>query len=733
MIAQKMIAFDEGWAFIENGIKKLLTILESEIPEPPFTSNESMALHTIVYKLCTQKPSKDGRAENNERLYDNLRVSFEHYLTLKALPSITDKHGELLLRELVKRWGTHQIMVRWFWRLFFYIDRHYASRKSVPMLRELGIICFKDLVYGKVKDKARDIAMVMIDKEREGERIDRCLMKSVVELFVAMGMGEMDCYEADFEALMVEKTGLYYSRKAANWVLEDSCPEYLVKAEECLKKERERVSHYLQTSSESKLVERFQHELLTVQETKLIEKEDSGLRALLRDDKVEHLSRMFSLYNVIPEGLEPIAKLFQEHITDEGTSLVEKAETASSGLVKELILLHDNYMGYLDTCFLNHTRLQKALKKAFEAFCNKTIAGSTSSAELLASFCDEILKKAGGERLSDEALEEALENVVKMLVYTNGKDLFVEFCLKKLARRLLFTRTADIDRERCMLTKLKQALGATVTSRMEGMVTDMTVAKDNQEEFDVYIQKNPHETPGIDLSVNVLTTRFWPSYKYLDLNLPPEMARCVENFNKFYHTKHHSRRLTWIYSLGTCHVNGNFKAKTIELVVSTSQAAALVLFNNADKLTYEEIMTALNVDSPDLDRLLHSLSCGKYEILKKEPRNKKISPTDTFEFNYGFKDAMRRIKIPVPPVSERKTVTQDVENSRRYAIDAGLVRIMKSRKILSYQHLVAECIDQMAKMFKPDIKDIKKRIEDLITRDFMERDESDSSMLKYVA
>lgn len=50
------------------------------------------------------------------------------------------------------------------------------------------------------------------------------------------------------------------------------------------------------------------------------------------------------------------------------------------------------------------------MKEAFEIFCNKTVAGS-SSAELLATFCDTILRKGGSEKLSDEAIEETLEKV----------------------------------------------------------------------------------------------------------------------------------------------------------------------------------------------------------------------------------------------------------------------------------------------------------------------------------
>ena len=42
-------------------------------------------------------------------------------------------------------------------------------------------------------------------------------------------------------------------------------------------------------------------------------------------------------------------------------------------------------------------------------------------------------------------------------------------------------------------------------------------------------------------------------------------------------------------------------------------------------------------------------------------------------------------QIPLPPVDEKKKVTEDVEKDRRYAIDAAIVRTMKSRKTLNHQ------------------------------------------------
>uniref|UniRef100_A0A0D6QS21 Cullin family profile domain-containing protein n=1 Tax=Araucaria cunninghamii TaxID=56994 RepID=A0A0D6QS21_ARACU len=660
---RRIIDLEQGWDFMQKGITKLKNILEG-IPEQQFSSVDYIMLYTTIYNMCTQKPPHD----HSQQLYDRYRESFEEYITSMVLPALREKHDEFMLRELVKRWGNHKVMVRWLSRFFNYLDRYFIARRSLPALNEVGLMCFRDLVYQEIRNNVKDAVIALIDREREGEQIDRALLKNVLGIFVEIGMGNMDYYENDFEAYMLEDTASYYSRKAASWILEDSCPDYMLKAEECLKREKERVAHYLHSSSESKLLEKVQHELLSQYESQLLEKEHSGCHALLRDDKVDDLSRMYRLFCRIPKGLEPVAQIFKQHVTGEGTSLVKQAEDAASNkkaekkdmvgaqeqaFVRKVIELHDKYLQYVNECFMNHSLFHKALKEAFEVFCNKGVAGSTS-AELLATFCDNILKKGGSEKMSDEDIEDTLEKVVKLLAYISDKDLFAEFYRKKLARRLLFDKSANDDHERSILTKLKQQCGGQFTSKMEGMVTDLTLARENQTNFEDYLTENTNMHPGIDLTVTVLTTGFWPSYKSFDLNLPAEMVKCVEVFKEFYQTKTKHRKLTWIYSLGTCNINGRFDPKQMELIVTTYQASALLLFNASERLSYSEVKSQLNLTDEDIVRLLHSLACAKHKILNKEPNTKTVSQTDYFEFNAKFTDKMRRIKIPLPPVDEKK-------------------------------------------------------------------------------
>jgi cullin 1 len=54
-------------------------------------------------------------------------------------------------------------------------------------------------------------------------------------------------------------------------------------------------------------------------------------------------------------------------------------------------------------------------------------------------------------------------------------------------------------------------------------------------------------------------------------------------------------------------------------------------------------------------------------------------------------------------------------------------------QVLQHQQLMLEVVQQLSRMFKPDFKLIKKRIEDLISRDYLERDKDNPQLFKYLA
>ncbi|XP_055832836.1 cullin-1-like [Solanum dulcamara] len=282
MRRRSIVEFEEGWDFIQKGIKKVKRILEGK-PES-FRAEESMMLYTVIYNMCSQAPPHSYAPQ----LYDKYKEVLDEYINSTVLPALREKQdAELMLRELVKRWENHKCMIRFLSRFFYYLSLYHIPRRNLSTLDKAGLTCFHNLVYQELSGKAINAVIVLIEKEREGEQIDRALVKNVLDIFVAIGRGEMEYYVDDFEDAMLRDTATYYSRKASSWIVEDSYSDYMLKVEECLKKEKERVSHYLHVSSETKLLEKVKNELLVVYADQLLEKEHSGSHALLRDDKAE--------------------------------------------------------------------------------------------------------------------------------------------------------------------------------------------------------------------------------------------------------------------------------------------------------------------------------------------------------------------------------------------------------------------------------------------------------------
>lgn len=92
---------------------------------------------------------------------------------------------------------------------------------------------------------------------------------------------------------------------------------------------------------------------------------------------------------------------------------------------------------------------------------------------------------------------------------------------------------------------------------------------------------------------------------------------------------------------------------------------------------------------------------------------------------------MRKIRIPMALLDDSHNPKR-VEEDRSIAIEAAIVRIMKARLTLAHQQLVAEVLSQLS-FFRPDPKVIKRRIEALIDREYLERDTDNPNTYKYMA
>uniref|UniRef100_A0A8C1UPD7 Cullin-4A n=1 Tax=Cyprinus carpio TaxID=7962 RepID=A0A8C1UPD7_CYPCA len=344
--------------------------------------------------------------------------------------------------------------------------------------------------------------------------------------------------------------------------------------------------------------------------------------------------------------------------------------------------------------------------------------------------------RAGNKEATEEELERILDKIMIIFRFIHGKDVFEAFYKKDLAKRLLVGKSASVDAEKSMLSKLKHECGAAFTSKLEGMFKDMELSKDIMIQFkQVCYMQNQSDPSNIELTVNILTMGYWPSYTPMDVHLPAEMVKLQEVFKIFYLGKHSGRKLQWQPTLGHAVLKTEFKEGKKELQVSLFQTLVLLMFNECDEYSVEEIRTATGIEDGELKRTLQSLACGKARVLNKMPRGKDVEDADRFHFNSDFTHKLFRIKINQiqmkETVEEQVSTTERVFQDRQYQIDAALVRIMKMRKTLSHNLLVSELYNQLKFPVKP--ADLKKRIESLIDRDYMERDKENPNQYHYVA
>jgi cullin 3 len=246
---------------------------------------------------------------------------------------------------------------------------------------------------------------------------------------------------------------------------------------------------------------------------------------------------------------------------------------------------------------------------------------------------------------------------------------------------------------------------------------------------------------GIDLNVQVLTTGSWPvPANAAPCALPPALATACDAYRDFYLAHHSGRKLAWLTSMGTAEVRGVFAGGIRrDLIVSTHQMCVLLLFNDADAYSFSEIAEATNVPKDDLRRSLQSLSLVKgRNVLRKDPPTKRVEESDVFHFNEQFTSKLMRVKIGTvsagkesEPAAEKTRAR--VDDDRKPQIEAAIVRVMKARRVLDHNGVVQEVTKQLSARFIPNPTDIKKHLENLIEREFIERDRNDRKLFVYLA
>ncbi|RBR09821.1 uncharacterized protein FIESC28_09700 [Fusarium coffeatum] len=726
----------------------LEAIFEGRTPDVPLER-----LYRGVEDVC--------RKGDPAKVYQMLNDRVDVHLQRTVLPRIQKNRRASNLDTLKssleewKTWNKQTILIR---STFSFLDRTYLLRENYPSINDMAIGQFRKMAFPSQIHSYKNSVGVkviagiceLVENDRRGNgQIEPALLKDSIMMLYVLGV-----YVKHFEPFFLEQSEGYFKEFGEAWST-SSLKDYILVCEKLLKKEDYRCIQFnLDSTTEKQLMDSAHTLLIGNYSEKLLN--GGNLGKLLADREVESMKALYDLLRL--SGIQKKMKApWGEYIRGAGANIISDKEKGDE-MVLRLLELRRSLDLMIRDAFNKDEDFLWAMRESFGKFMNdRKVAscwetGTSKIGEMIAKYIDMLLRgglkslpkellsdlkdrekaqKEGQASTGDEdaELDRQLDQALELFRFIEGKDAFEAFYKKDLARRLLMSRSASQDAERNMLTKLRGECGANFTQNLEQMFKDQELGKDEMESYKQWCQGSADRKAPLDLSVMILSAAAWPTYPDVRLNLPDEVATQIERFDKYYKNKHTGRVLTWKHSLAHCSIKATFAKGTKELLVSAYQAVVLMMFNSVlddGFLVYEQIATGTGLQGGDLNRTLQSLACGKARVLTKHPKGRDVKPTDSFTFNKAFTDPKYRVKINQIQLKEtkeeNKATHERIVQDRRFETQAAIVRIMKSRKSMGHSELVAEVINLTRKRGSIDTSAIKKEIESLIEKDYIERE-----------
>ncbi|CAL8109561.1 unnamed protein product [Orchesella dallaii] len=365
----------------------------------------------------------------------------------------------------------------------------------------------------------------------------------------------------------------------------------------------------------------------------------------------------------------------------------------------------------------------------------RDLKGVHKSPEMLARYCDLLLKKTG-RNYEDQELDELLNQAMIIFKFIEDKDVFQKYYSRMLANRLVGSMSASDDAESSMITKLKVACGYEYTTKLQRMYQDIGLSKDMNEDFKLWLGRQQIAEPmKVDFSIMVLSFGSWPFSQ--DSNdtflLPQVLEPCVNIFTQYYQEMHTGRKLSWLYSKSKGEVLANCFGSKYTFVMSTYSIGLLTQYNVKDSYKLYELVEATQLREDVVTQIVQLFM--KANILKSFDDEDKLSLQSEIYLFKGYKNKRYKVNLMQPLKTEVKLEDEktqaSVEDGRLMECQAAIVRIMKARKIMEHQNLLSEVIMQLNHRFKPTIQLIKKCIDILIEREYLGRREGEHNTYEY--
>ncbi|XP_043675705.1 cullin-2 isoform X2 [Vespula pensylvanica] len=608
---------------------------------------------------------------------------------------------------------------------------------------ELGLDIWKKRMIAPLRKSLVSLLLESINADRIGEAPPATtdVICGVIQSFVRVEeykvKGQLDMYQEIFEKPFLETTGEFYAREASELLQQSDVTRYMERVTWRLNLEELRTYKFLHVSSMPKVSQCCEEKMVAAHLSWL----HAEAEAMIQNERRWDLSLLYALLRPLPSGLAPLVQKFTQHITQQGLQAIGplQGENVYTQFVESMLDVHTKYSELIGDVFKGDQAFISALDKACSAVVNhRPVPRQPARApELLAKYCDSLLKKST-KVASEGEIEEKLGRSITVFKYVDDKDVFQKFYARMLARRLIHQQSQSMDAEEAMIDRLKQACGYEFTNKLHRMFTDMSVSADLNVKFTASLRERDADNQlGIGFVVYVLQAGAWP------LGLPPspgpfhvpqQLEKSVQAFESFYHAQFSGRKLTWLHHLCQGELKFNYLKKPYLVTVQTYQMALLLLFEQCDAIQCKEAAASLHLSHDQLVK--HAVSLVDCKILKKSTEGELEEDTIlTLNFDYHNKRTKFRVTAALQRDAphDAEATHRSVDDDRKLYLQAAIVRIMKSRKLLRHNQLLQEVLGQSKVTFAPSIGMIKKCIEALIDKQYIERTPNSADEYSYVA
>ncbi|KAI9488135.1 Cullin family-domain-containing protein [Zychaea mexicana] len=678
--------------------------------------HQHMINFQAAYELSTNICQRGRSKELYELLYNELVVYFDD---LNAL--LNDE----FLKDLEGIWIKKKEQLTHISQIFYELDRGYIL-KNTPYrsIVDLGLALLKKYIIQQplVKERIITNLLFLIQRDRKGRAVDTDMLTSVTQILIDLGL-----YKSDFEPRFLESMSAYYKQEAQRLLSMLSARDFVLYTKLRQMAEESGECTYLLSST--------RHKLSKIVVNKWIQ------------EKIEILvSRGF--YQMLDSNDLPSLHIIYNACSSEevrGESKIEDYNDSNGiKLLKFLIKFKSKLEDTVNDAMESDSSLKKAIGNAFGELLRDH---EQEISRLLVQFIDLKLRSAGvvmktkqQQQNEQMIIQGASDQALSMFRHFKKKDVFEIFYRASLTQRLLL-RASQTDHEIMILKGLASECGPEYTKTMYSMIKDIDTSQDLCKQF--FASNNEHNAT---FEITTLEKMVWtdlPSKKGDELlPAPAELVPHLDAYAEFYATKFTNRKLQWAHSLGTATLVANFVSGAITIVVNFAQAQILLHFNNSSKRAWslDELASNLSIDKATLQNSIEPLCQKKHPILIKNTLTRLAPTADqnsmkiedgvddgivTFEYNALFSSREKHIVVchVEDPEEQRKLENRvwklELNDNRKYQLDAAIMRIMKKRRKLKHAELAAELPSYIS--FSVAARELQPAVASLISRGFLSR------------